>query len=74
MRYGMFVAIVVPQAKEEKPILASVLLAVAFSSLFRWMPVLNRVDSGLSIVICTIAAAVLCAVMFPIKDEEGKQS
>ena len=69
MLYGMFIAIVVPQAKEEKPILLSVLFALAFSCLFQWLPGLNRVSAGLAIVICTVAAAALCAVLFPVKEE-----
>lgn len=69
MLYGMFVAIVVPQAREEKPILASVLLALVFSGVFAWMPWLNQISEGLAIVICTVAAAALCAVLFPVKEE-----
>lgn len=70
MLYGMFIAIVVPQAKEDKPILSSVLLALVFSCLFTWVPGLNRVSGGLAIVICTVLAAALCAVLFPVDDEE----
>ena len=70
MLYGMFIAIVVPQAKEEKPILASVILALVFSCLFAWLPLLKQVSAGLAIVICTVAAASVCALLFPVKDEE----
>ena len=70
MLYGLFIAIVVPQAKEDKPILSSVLLALVFSCLFTWVPGLNRVSGGLAIVICTVLAAALCAVLFPVDDEE----
>lgn len=70
MLYGMFIAIVVPQAREEKPILFSVILALIFSSLFTWMPGLNQISGGLAIVICTVLAASACAVLFPVKDEE----
>ena len=73
MLYGMFIAIVVPQAKEEKPILVSVALALALSCLFAWVPGLNRVSPGLAIVICTVLAAAGCAVAFPIADEEVAQ-
>jgi len=34
MLYGMFIAIVVPQAREEKPVLISVILALVLSCLF----------------------------------------
>lgn len=73
MLYGMFIAIVVPQAKEEKPILASVALALVFSCLFKWVPLLNQISDGLAIVICTVLAASLCAVLFPLREEEVQQ-
>lgn len=70
MLYGMFVAIVVPQAKAEKPILIAVLLALVFSCMFSWVPGLNQISGGLAIVICTVLAASVCAVLFPVSDEE----
>ena len=70
MLYGMFIAIVIPPAKEERPILAAVLLALVFSCLFAWVPALQSIGAGISIVICTVAAAAICAVLFPVKDEE----
>ena len=68
MLYGMFIAIVVPQAKEEKPVLLSVVLALVFSCLFTWVPVLKTVSAGLAIVICTVAAAAICALVAPVEE------
>lgn len=70
MLYGMFIAIVVPPAREEKPVLITVILALVCSSLFAWVPLLSRVSAGIAIVICTVVAAAVCAALFPIKDEE----
>ncbi|MGM9589032.1 MAG: AzlC family ABC transporter permease [Faecousia sp.] len=70
MLYGMFIAIVVPPAKREKPVLITVILALIVSCLFSWVPVLQRVSAGISIVICTVAAAAVAAVLFPIPEEE----
>ena len=69
MLYGMFIAIVVPPAKKEREILIAVILALVFSSLFTWVPLLQQVSAGISIVICTVAAAAICAALFPIKEE-----
>ena len=69
MLYGMFIAIVVPPAKKEKEILAAVVLALVCSCLFAWVPGLQTVSAGISIVICTVAAAAVCAWLFPIKEE-----
>ena len=70
MLYGMFIAIVVPPAKQEKPVLIACLLALILSCGFRWLPLLNGVSAGISIVICTVVAAAVCAWLFPIPDEE----
>ena len=69
MLYGMFIAIVVPQTRQEKPILLSVALALVFSCLFSWVPVLKNVSAGLAIVICTVAAAAICALVCPVNEE-----
>jgi len=71
MLYGMFIAIVVPPARKEKPVLVTVILALIFSCLFAWLPQLKGVSAGISIVICTVAAAAICAWRFPIEDEEA---
>ena len=70
--YGMFIAIVLPQAKNEKPLLINVLIALVCSSLFAWIPLLQQVSAGLAIVICTVVAAALCAVLFPVEQEVAK--
>ena len=72
MLYGMFIAIVVPQARQEKPVLLSVVLALVFSCLFSWVPVLKHVSAGLAIVICTVAAAAICALVCPVEEEAAQ--
>ena len=69
MLYGMFIAVVIPQAKKEKTMLYCMLLAILFSCLFTWAPVLKNISTGLAIVICTVLTAVICAIMFPINEE-----
>lgn len=73
MLYGMFIAIVVPPAKQEKPVFITLLLALTFSCLYAWVPALKTVSAGISIVICTVAAAAIAAVLFPTEDEEVAQ-
>lgn len=70
MLYGMFIAIVVPQARQEKPILFNVALALVFSCLFTWVPGLKEISAGLAIVICTVAAATVSSVVFPVEVAE----
>lgn len=68
--YGMFIAIVVPPATEHREIRIVVILALILSAAFYYLPVLKQVSSGFMIIICTVAAAAIGAVLFPIKEEE----
>ena len=70
MLYGMFVAIVIPPAKQDRKVLVSVILAILCSSAFAWVPMLQQVSAGISIVICTVAAAGICAWLLPIEEKE----
>lgn len=70
MLYGMFIAVVVPPARKEKPVLVTVIIAMILSCLFEWVPALDRVTAGIAIVISTVAAAGVCALLFPVTDEE----
>lgn len=67
--YGMFLAIIIPPAKKNHAILKVVLISVALSCAFKWLPVLNTVSSGFVIIICTIIAASIGAIFFPVKEE-----
>ena len=71
--YGMFLAAIAPKARASKAIFVTVAMAAGLHCLFYYAPVLNRVSSGLAVSICAIAAAVLGALIFPVRDggEEG---
>ena len=68
--YGMFVAIVMPVIRENKNTLLCVLIAVLLSCLFSFVPLLSKVPSGFSIIICAVIASGLFAVVAPIEVEE----
>ena len=70
MLYGMFIAIIIPPAKKERPVALAALLALILSSLFAWVPALQNAPKGTPIVICTVAAAALCAWLFPVEEEK----
>lgn len=70
--YGMFVAIVVPVAKRENNVLKCVLIAMAMSCAFNFVPALSKVPAGFVIIICAVAASAFMAAVAPVlKDEEG---
>ena len=67
--YGMFIAIVVPEAKKSKATALCVMTAIAASCLFNYTPVLNKVPSGTVIIICAVAVSAIFAWLAPIKPE-----
>lgn len=68
--YGMFLAIIIPPAKKNPSILKVVIISVALSCTFKWVPGLDRVSSGFVIIICTVVAAAVGAIFFPLKEEK----
>lgn len=66
--YGMFIAIILPKAREDSRYLKVILAAVAFSCCFAWIPALQKVSSGFVIIICAVVAAALGAVLFPLEE------
>lgn len=68
--YGMFIAIIVPPAKNNKVILAIVIVSMLMSGLFSILPILNKISSGFKIIIVTLIIASVAAYFFPVKEEE----
>ena len=67
--YGMFIAIVVPPARDDRHILFCVCLAVTLSCLFRFVPLLAQVQTGFVVIICSVLAAAVTAVLFPLEEK-----
>lgn len=68
--YGMFLAIIIPQAKEDIPCLKVILIAVAMSCCFHWIPGLKQLSSGFVIIICAVTASAIGAWLYPIEENE----
>lgn len=67
--YGMFIAIIIPPAKKSRPVFGVVMSSIALSCLFFYVPGLKNVSSGFVIIICAVAASLLGALLFPVKEE-----
>ncbi|MDO4618586.1 MAG: AzlC family ABC transporter permease [Clostridia bacterium] len=63
--YAMFIAIFLPPAKEEKSVGFAVLIAVAISCIFTWVPLLKDVSSGWAVITASVIAALFAALLFP---------
>ena len=68
--YGMFLAIIVPPAKENRVVLGCVLSAFAASAAFAFLPALRDLSSGNRTIILTVVISALAAVLFPRPAEE----
>ena len=69
--YGMFLAVVIPAAKKTRPVLLMALLAAAISCILYYVPLFQGISGGLSFIIWTVAASVVGAIVFPVKEEGG---
>ena len=67
--YGMFIAIVIPQAKRERSVALCVCAAIALSCIFSYVPGLNKVSSGFVIIICSVVASTVFAIVAPLPPE-----
>lgn len=70
--YGMFLAIIIPPSKKQKSVLAVVIAAAAVSILFKY--VFTMVSGGFAVIISAVAASLVGAALFPVKDEEESVS
>ena len=66
----MFIAIIIPQAREQLSVLFTIVIAVVLSFIFEYVPVISGISDGWAIIIVTIIASALAATLFPIKDTE----
>ena len=69
--YGMFLAIIIPPARENKVIAGLIVISMALSFLFHVLPLLSKISSGTSVLILTVIISLAAAFLFPIKEEEG---
>ena len=67
--YGMFLAIILPAARDDSRYLKVIIIAVILSCMFKWFPVLNKVSSGFVIIICAVIASAAGALLYPIDDD-----
>ena len=68
MLYGMFIAIVVPQAKKSRNVLIVVTIAVSLSTICKYL--LPMISGGFVVIICGITASLAGALLFPVKEEK----
>ncbi len=66
--YGMFIAVIVPPSKENKKVLGAVIMAIILSVLFTYLPYINALGTGWSVIIITVLVSSVAATLFPVKE------
>ena len=68
--YGMFLAIIIPPARNNRVLAGVVVISMAASFLFDKTPGLRNISSGFRIIIITLIIAGIAAYFFPVKEDE----
>ena len=71
--YGMFIAVIIPPAREDRRVLFTVILAILASLAFAYMPGLKSLSGGWSIIIITIVVSGIAAWLFPREQESERK-
>ena len=70
--YGMFIAVVVPKARDDSHVFVAVCIAVVISVALKYIPVFANLSGGFAIIICTVVASLIAAVLFPVEVSEDE--
>lgn len=65
--YGMFLAIVIPQARDDLRYCKVIFIAAVLGCVFHYVSGLNRVSSGFAIILCSVIAAAVGAWLYPLE-------
>ncbi len=68
--YAMFVAIILPPARDDGRVLLLIGMSIAGSCLFYFVPVLHSLPSGVDIIVVSIVCTAVVSLLFPRKEEE----
>lgn len=71
--YGMFLAIIIPPAKQNKVVAGAVIIAFVTSFAFATLPLLKTIPEGMRVIILTVVISLLAAILFPVKEDEDDE-
>lgn len=63
--YGMFIALIIPPARESRNVLIVIICAVAMNLFLRYVPAFSFISAGFRIIIATVFGAAIGAKFFP---------
>lgn len=69
--YGMFLAVIIPPARDNKIIALIVVVSMAASYVFSIAPVLKETSSGMRVILLTVVISMTAAFLFPIEEDNA---
>lgn len=72
--YGMFLAIIIPPARDNKILAGLVVISMAASFFFTKLPIVCNISAGMRVIILTVVIAGIAAILFPINTEEEPEN
>jgi len=72
--YGMFISIFIPEARKNRVVLGLVAVSFAASFACSVLPFVSKISEGIRIIILTVVISLVAALLFPIKENEGKKA
>ncbi len=71
--YGMFLAVIIPPARQDRVICGIVLFCFAASAAAAYLPSISSLSSGTRTIILTVVISAAAALLFPRRQEEASQ-
>ena len=71
--YGMFLAVIIPQAKESRLMAGLIVITFALSCACQFLPGISSLSEGTRVIIITVAVSSLAAYFFPRKVQEPER-
>lgn len=69
--YGMFLAVIIPPARDNKIIALIVVVSMAASYMVSIAPVLKETSSGMRVILLTVVISMTAAFLFPIEEDNA---
>ncbi len=72
--YGMFIAIFIPPAKQNKVVFGTVAVGVVLSWIMAEVSFFSFIPEGIRIILLTVVISLTAAVLFPVKEDKTDES
>lgn len=72
--YAMFIALIIPAARQSLHVLYVIAAAVAVMCILKYVPLFSFISSGFRVILATVAASAMGAWLFPKDDESTEEA